>query len=105
MTRLSSGGHGRDTSPLSETLAGAQCSGEGWAQGRATIQSTLFCFVFFAQCLLRPKKMLGLLIISILNGLFKTGHVKVRGSEINHTDSSFPLVELVATLVDHCRDG
>lgn len=49
--------------------------------------------------------MLGLLIISILNGLFKTGHVKVRGSEINHTDSSFPLVELVATLVDHCRDG
>lgn len=38
----------------------------------------------------------GLLIISILNGLFKTGHVKVRGLEINHTDSSFPPVELVA---------
>lgn len=43
--------------------------------------------------------MLGLLIISILNGLFKTGHVKVRGLEINHTDSSFPPVELVAVLV------
>lgn len=110
MTRLSSGGHGRDTSLLSEALAGAQCSGEGWARGRATIQSTPFCFfVFlgggFAQCLLRPKKILGLLIISILNGLFKTGHVKVRGLEINHTDSPFPPVELVARLVDHCRDG
>lgn len=47
----------------------------------------------------------GLLIISILNGLFKTGRVKVRDSEINHADSSFPLVELVAALVDHCRSG
>lgn len=83
--------------PLSGTLTGAQCSGEGWARGRATIQSTLFCF--FALCLLRPKKMPGLLIISVLNGLFKTGHVKVRGLEINHTDSSFPPVELVAMLV------
>lgn len=93
------------------TLAAAQCSGEGWAQGRATIQSTLFCFVFvfffffFAQCLLRAKKMPGLLILSTLNGLFKTGHVKVRDSEINHADSSFPLVELVAALVDHCKSG
>lgn len=104
MTRLSSGGHGRDTSPLSETLAAAQCSGEGWAQGRATIQSTLLCF-FLAQCLLRAKKMPGLLIISTLNGLFKTGHVKVRDSEINHADSSFPQVELVAALVDHCRSS
>lgn len=47
----------------------------------------------------------GLLIISILNGLFKTGHVKVRDSEINHADSSFPRVELVAALVDHCRSA
>lgn len=91
------------------TLAAAQCSGEGWAQGRATIQSTLLCFgfvlfffSFFTQCLLRAK-MQGLLIISTLNGLFKTGHVKVRDSEINHADSSFPLVELVAALVDHWR--
>lgn len=38
--------------------------------------------------------MLGLLIISIPNGLFKAGHVKVRGLEINHADSSFPPVEL-----------
>lgn len=60
---------------------------------------------FFAQCLLKAKKMPGLLIISTLNGLFKTGHVKVRDSEINHADSSFPLVELVAALVDHCRSG
>lgn len=97
MTRLSSGGGGKDTSPLSGTLAGAQCSGEGWVRGRASIQSALLCF--FAQCLLRPKKMLGLLIISILNSLFKTGHVKVRGYDINHTDSSFPPVELVAALV------
>lgn len=65
----------------------------------------LFFGGFFAQCLLRPKKILGLLIISILNGLFKTGHVKVRGLEINHTDSPFPPVELVARIVDHCRDG
>lgn len=43
--------------------------------------------------------MLGLLIISILNGLFKTRHVKVRGLDINHIDSSFPPVELVAALV------
>lgn len=48
--------------------------------------------------------MLGLLIISTLNGLFKTGHVKVRGLEINHADSSFPLVELVVALFDHCND-
>lgn len=103
VTRLSSGGGGRDTSPLSGTLAGAQCSGEGWARGRASIQSTLFCF--FARCLLRPKKMLGLLIISVLNGLFKTGHVKVRGLDINHTDSSFPPVELVASRwYHHYRD-
>lgn len=47
----------------------------------------------------------GLLIISILNGLFKTGHVKVRDSEINHADSSLPRVELVAALVDHCRSA
>lgn len=62
-------------------------------------------FFFFAQCLLRAKKMPGLLILSTLNGLFKTGHVKVRDSEINHADSSFPLVELVAALVDHCKSG
>lgn len=62
-------------------------------------------FVFLAQCLLRAEKMPGLLIISILNGLFKTGHVKVTDSEINHADSSFPLVELVAAPVDHCRSG
>lgn len=43
--------------------------------------------------------MLGLLIISILHGLFKAGHVKVRGLAINHTDSPFPSVELVAALV------
>lgn len=49
--------------------------------------------------------MLSLLIISTLNGLFKTGCVKVRDSEINHADSSFPLVELVSALVDHCRRG
>lgn len=66
----------------------------------------LFFFsFFFAQCLLRAKKMPGLLIISTLNGLFKPGHVKVRDSEINHADSSFPLVELVAALVDHCKSG
>lgn len=94
MTNLSSGGAGRDASPLSGTLAGAQCSGEGWAWGRASIQSTLLCFL-----LLRPKKMLGFLMISILNGLFKIGHVKVRGLGINLTDSSFPPVELVAVLV------
>lgn len=60
--------------------------------------SFVFFLFFFAQCLLRPKKMPGLLIISVLNGLFKAGHVKVRGWEINHTDSSFPPVELVALL-------
>lgn len=75
----------------------AQYSVEGWAQGWASIQPTLFCFV--AQCLLRPEKMRGLLIISILNGLFRTGRVKVRGLEINHTDSSFPPVELAVVLV------
>lgn len=44
--------------------------------------------------------MLGLLIISILNGFsgLKTGHVKVRGLNINHPDSSFPPVELVAVV-------
>lgn len=45
--------------------------------------------------------MLGLLIIYVLNGPFKTGHVKVRGLDINHTDSSFPPVELVATLLSN----
>lgn len=29
-------------------------------------------------------------------GYLGTGHVKVRGLVINHTDNSFPLVELVA---------
>lgn len=67
--------------------------------------SFVFFLFFLAQCLLRAKKMPGLLIISILNGLFKTGHVKVRDSEINHADSSFPPVELVAALVDHCRSA
>lgn len=43
--------------------------------------------------------MLGFLIISVLNGLFKTDHVKVRGLGINLTDSSLPLVELVAALI------
>ena len=76
VTRLSSGGVGRDTSPLSGPLAGAQCSDEGLDQGRAAIQTKLLCFVFFALPLLRP----GLLIISISNGLFKIGYVKVRDS-------------------------
>lgn len=90
VTRLSSGGAGRDTSPLSGTLAGAQCRGEGWAWGAGShsIHTPLFL-------LLRFKKMLGSLIISIVKGLFKTGHVKVRGLGINHTDSSFPPAELV----------
>lgn len=64
----------------------------------------LFSFSFFAKFLLRAKKMPGSLI-STLNGFFKTGHVKVRDSEINHADSSFPLVELVAALVDDDRSG
>lgn len=71
---------------------------DGLGGGNAFIPHTLL--FFFAQCLSRPKIMLGLLIISTLNGLLKTGHVKVRGLDINHTDSSFPTVELVATLVD-----
>lgn len=58
-------------------------------------------FVFLLLCLLRPKKMVGLLIISILNGLFKSGHVKVRGLDINHNDSSFLSVELVAALISY----
>lgn len=65
----------------------------------------LFSFFPFAQCLLRAKKMPGLLIISTLNGLFRKGHVKVRDSEINHADSSFPPVELVAAQVDHCKSA
>lgn len=67
---LSSGGLGKDTSLLSETLAAAQCSGEGWAWGRGTIQFTLFCFVFWHSVFWAPRKMLGLLIISIWNGPF-----------------------------------
>lgn len=96
VTRLSSCGADRDTSPLSETLAGVQFTGEGWAWGAGnhSIHTLLFL-------LLRPKKMVGLLIISILKGLFKTGHVKVRGFGINPTDSSFPPVELVAVLVSN----
>lgn len=79
----------------------------GSGAGYYSIHTPLFCFsfLFFAQCRLRAEKMPGLLIISTLNGLFKPGHVKVRDSEINHADSSFPLVELVAALVDHCRSG
>lgn len=42
---------------------------DGFGGGRAFNPHS---FVFFAQCLLRPKKMPGLLIISVLNGLFKT---------------------------------
>lgn len=38
--------------------------------------------------------MLALLISSTLNGPFKMGHAKVRDSEINHTDGSFPLLNL-----------
>lgn len=41
----------------------------GSGAGEHSIHTLLF---FFAQCLLRPKKMPGLLIISVLNGLFKT---------------------------------
>lgn len=94
MTHLSSGGGARDTSPLSETLAGVQCSGEGWVGGAG--QHSIHTLLFFAQRPFRLKKMPGLLIISISNGLFKSGHVKVRGSDINHTDSPFPTVELVS---------
>lgn len=51
---LSSGGLGKDTSLLSETLAAAQCSGEGWAWGRGTIQFALF--VFFCTVSFEPPK-------------------------------------------------
>lgn len=88
-----------DTSPLSRIFS--RSSMQRWRMGLGGGGGQAFnpqSFVFFAQCLLRPKKMLGLLIIPALNGLFKTGHVKVRGLGINHTDSSFPPVELVACI-------
>ena len=49
VTRLSSGGGGRDTSPLSGTLAAAQCSGEGWAKGagKHSIHTLLFFLLRF----------------------------------------------------------
>lgn len=100
VTYLSSGGTGRDTSPLSP-----QFSGEGQTQGRASIQSTLFCFSL-AQCLLRPEKKPGLLIILVLNGVFRIGHVKVRGLKINHTGSFFPQLNLwmFSYQTSHCKD-
>lgn len=56
----------------------------------------LHSFVSFRTESLWAEKMPGLLIISIFNRMLKTGHVKVRGLEINDADSSFPLVELAA---------
>lgn len=60
--------------------------------------------LFSVQALLRPKKLPGLLIISISNGLFKTGCVKVRAFDINHADSSLPPVELATALGSVWRD-
>lgn len=94
--RLSSGGGGRVTSPLSETLAGAQCSGEGWALGGAATHSVR-SLLFFRPVSLEAKQNAGVYSLSPFQMGCLRRPTSKSGAETSVTpDSSFPPVELVA---------